>query len=426
MQIGNLSLSLAACVAVLSIGCSNPSSSADSTDSPPVATVRTADYMPSAAGTSIRYEISYPAHYISIKPEWASLTFQSTNSDSVTRRFFITSADGRLSSASLRIDASVLVYEGGSTRVPDCILFQKLNLPASIPASGKTDWTVSSAWYGAGTYVITPIPSYTAAGQTYQDCLRIDFPVGKLCFTGQKGSGFYILARNVGIVHYEAVLDESGSAGDAGETISYNAVSVFGLSPRQLIMRVVDSSAAALPGAMVDFNSGYGPSVAADANGIIRIPIYLPETDSLGSLHAYMTTLDGQGAYPMQIDTPANPQGDIDLGTVTYRLPEFSPATASLFPANGAVGVDPGTAKLRVVFSTPMGQGYSWCKVSDGEYPATNGAPVWLSSTEMEMSVSLLPGKTYTLSLNNPIYLNFRDESGKPLSPVVWTFSTMP
>ena len=105
----------------------------------------------------------------------------------------------------------------------------------------------------------------------------------------------------------------------------------------------------------------------------------------------------------------------------------FSTATVVSFsPANGATGVNVATTtKLTVTFSEPMDQhGYSFVIISGRTFPPTAGTAVWRNSKTIELPVALAPGKTYTLGLNGGSHMNFKDVLGRPLNPVVWSFTT--
>jgi hypothetical protein len=100
------------------------------------------------------------------------------------------------------------------------------------------------------------------------------------------------------------------------------------------------------------------------------------------------------------------------------------PQVLSLDPPNGAATVDPATNSLTVTFNKPMGGGFSWVTIDD-HYPPTTGGASWNEDhTVCTMPVALAPGTLYRLSLNAPGYTNFNSESGVPLDPVVWEFTT--
>lgn len=104
------------------------------------------------------------------------------------------------------------------------------------------------------------------------------------------------------------------------------------------------------------------------------------------------------------------------------------PVVVAMHPANGAVGVDPATAELRVEFSVPMGGGFSW--TGGGEaYPAARDGqgPRWTEDRRAcVLPVRLEPNRSYRLGLNSPSHRNFQSAAGVPLDPVVYTFQTGP
>lgn len=104
------------------------------------------------------------------------------------------------------------------------------------------------------------------------------------------------------------------------------------------------------------------------------------------------------------------------------------PAILEMSPANGAAGVDPATEELRVTFSVPMGNGFSWTG-SGLNYPALpeGQQPRWTEDHRTcIMPVHLKPNHDYRLGLNSPSHNNFQSAAGVPLDPVTYTFRTGP
>ena len=104
------------------------------------------------------------------------------------------------------------------------------------------------------------------------------------------------------------------------------------------------------------------------------------------------------------------------------------PVVVAMHPANGATGVDPATAELRVEFSVPMGGGYSWTGGGDA-YPAApeEQRPRWTEDRRTcVLPVRLEPNREYRLGLNSPSHRNFQSAAGVPLDPLVYTFRTGP
>jgi RNA polymerase sigma-70 factor (ECF subfamily) len=102
------------------------------------------------------------------------------------------------------------------------------------------------------------------------------------------------------------------------------------------------------------------------------------------------------------------------------------PAVLEMSPANGATGVDPKTAELRVTFSVPMGPGFSWTGGGPSYPPLRAGErPHWTEDRiTCILPVRLEPNRQYRLGLNSPSHKNFQSAAGVPLAPVVYTFKT--
>ncbi len=100
------------------------------------------------------------------------------------------------------------------------------------------------------------------------------------------------------------------------------------------------------------------------------------------------------------------------------------PSVVSMNPPNGAAGVSPYTTQLVVMFSEPMGGGFSWTG-GGPEFPETTGKPFWAADRRTcVLPVRLQPNWSYRVGLNSPSHKNFRSASGTPLQQVVWRFST--
>lgn len=102
------------------------------------------------------------------------------------------------------------------------------------------------------------------------------------------------------------------------------------------------------------------------------------------------------------------------------------PAVVAMVPPNGAEGVDPQTAELRITFNVPMGGGFSWTGGGDAYPQLKEGAkPHWTEDGRTcVLPVKLAPNHAYRLGLNSPSHKNFKSASGVPLDPVVYTFKT--
>ncbi len=103
-----------------------------------------------------------------------------------------------------------------------------------------------------------------------------------------------------------------------------------------------------------------------------------------------------------------------------------TPTVAKMTPANGAKDIDASAVKELVVqFDHAMGGGMSWTKAG-GVFPESTGKAQWNADrTECRLPVKLEPGKTYTLGINHPFANNFQSAWGVPVTPVVWSFSTV-
>jgi len=102
------------------------------------------------------------------------------------------------------------------------------------------------------------------------------------------------------------------------------------------------------------------------------------------------------------------------------------PRIVGLVPGNGAKGVSPSTAELRVTFDQEMSGGFSW--TGGGEnYPETTGRPFWTEDKKTcVLPVKLKPNWSYRLGLNSVSHVNFQSAKGIPLAPVLYTFETGP
>lgn len=106
-----------------------------------------------------------------------------------------------------------------------------------------------------------------------------------------------------------------------------------------------------------------------------------------------------------------------------------APRVVSLTPAHRDAEVDASAvSELVVVFDRPMNtRGWSFCgggptfpRIPEGKRPR------WKNTKTCVLPVVLAPDHTYVLSLNAPSATNFRSAAGVALSPVSWSFSTLP
>jgi len=101
-----------------------------------------------------------------------------------------------------------------------------------------------------------------------------------------------------------------------------------------------------------------------------------------------------------------------------------APVVVKMEPPNGAVDVDAaGVKELRVTFDIDMNTGgYSWCGGGETFPKATQ--PKWIDKRTCVLPVELESGKSYVLGINAPRFQNFRSESGVPVVPLTYKFST--
>jgi Bacterial Ig-like domain len=130
-------------------------------------------------------------------------------------------------------------------------------------------------------------------------------------------------------------------------------------------------------------------------------------------------------------DTPASAPSDTPREAARDRAadssaPAGTPQVVSMDPPNGATNVPPSLREISVTFNVPMADGCSWC----GGGPTFPGAqdgrqPRWSADKRTcVLPVALAPGARYELGLNSVSYRNFMSQSGIPLTPVGYTFST--
>ena len=102
------------------------------------------------------------------------------------------------------------------------------------------------------------------------------------------------------------------------------------------------------------------------------------------------------------------------------------PQIVKMVPENRAADVDPKTTELRVTFSVPMKNGFSWTGGGPSFPEAPAGKkPFWTDDQKTcVLPVELKPGSEYRLGLNSPSHKNFQSASGVPLDPVTYTFKT--
>ncbi|HEY5912793.1 MAG TPA: M56 family metallopeptidase [Verrucomicrobiae bacterium] len=111
----------------------------------------------------------------------------------------------------------------------------------------------------------------------------------------------------------------------------------------------------------------------------------------------------------------------------TIRAKLTRPKVVSLFPPNGATGVDPNVKELRVTFDLPMSKGYSWTGGGDDYPPCKGKGPYWIDDHTCALPVALTSDHRYRLGINSLAAVNFQSADGRvPCDPVDYTFKTRP
>jgi hypothetical protein len=107
-------------------------------------------------------------------------------------------------------------------------------------------------------------------------------------------------------------------------------------------------------------------------------------------------------------------------------LQSAPPVVVKTVPIAGVANVDPALTEIRVTFSKPMKDGnWSWSTWGEENFPETTGKPRYLSDGRTcVLPVKLQPGKFYATWLNSDNFHNFKDRSGRPAVPYLFTFVT--
>lgn len=102
------------------------------------------------------------------------------------------------------------------------------------------------------------------------------------------------------------------------------------------------------------------------------------------------------------------------------------PQIVGLDPRNGTMDVDPKLSEIRVTFSVPMGDGFSWTGGGPDFPKGPPGShPYWTPDHKTcVLPVQLEAGKSYQFGLNSLSFRGFQSASGVPLVPVRVTFTT--
>ncbi len=95
-------------------------------------------------------------------------------------------------------------------------------------------------------------------------------------------------------------------------------------------------------------------------------------------------------------------------------------------PEAGAKDVDAGMKEIRVTFSKEMAGGsWSWATYTKESSLEIVGEPRYLEDKRTcVLPVKLVPGRTYAIWVNSPVYKNFKDERGGSSLPYLLVFRT--
>jgi hypothetical protein len=106
---------------------------------------------------------------------------------------------------------------------------------------------------------------------------------------------------------------------------------------------------------------------------------------------------------------------------------EQPPVVVETFPVSGARDVTPGDIEIRVRFSKDMTDGdWSWSTSWENSTPESFGPPHYLDDHRTcVMKVHLDPERTYGWWLNSDKFHNFKDTSGRPAVPFLFSFQTI-
>lgn len=154
--------------------------------------------------------------------------------------------------------------------------------------------------------------------------------------------------------------------------------------------------------------------------GLLLLPLIAAQLNGDGTATAGDAATTAVSPAPPPAASPAPPPP-------TYTPPPPAPGTPVIVfmdPPNGATNVSPQVAYLTVMFSEPMGGGFSWTG-GGPNFPEGAGRPYWAADRKTcVFPVRLRPNWSYRLGLNSKSHQNFRSASGTPLTPVVWEFKT--
>jgi hypothetical protein len=144
--------------------------------------------------------------------------------------------------------------------------------------------------------------------------------------------------------------------------------------------------------------------------------------DLLGQYEQQRDKYPTLAAFAPRLVTFFNDQAD--KAAQTPQSPA-APRVVSVTPADGATGVDPQLAEIRVVFDRPM-KDRAWSLVGGGPaMPEVLGAPAYdAARTTWTVRVRLQPEHRYQFMLNSDRFRAFQSEDGVSLEPVTVRFQT--
>ena len=107
-------------------------------------------------------------------------------------------------------------------------------------------------------------------------------------------------------------------------------------------------------------------------------------------------------------------------------LQSAPPVVVKTVPVAGAADVSPALTEIKVTFSKPMEDGsWSWSTWGEENFPETTGEPRYLADGRTcVLPVKLKPGKFYATWLNSDKFHNFKDRTGRPAVPYLFSFET--
>jgi hypothetical protein len=107
-------------------------------------------------------------------------------------------------------------------------------------------------------------------------------------------------------------------------------------------------------------------------------------------------------------------------------LESAPPVVVKTFPVAGTTNVDPTLTEIRVTYSKGMRDGsWSWSTWGEENFPETTGKPRYLADNRTcVLPVKLEPNRFYATWLNSDKFKNFKDTSGRPAVPYLFSFTT--